>query len=99
MGKSAHQAYRTGKKIEGWDLLANPDNPSQKFTPCLPDLHVSKVGETFERVTLVPIRFNAVEVTIFRRSGAARGLMNLARRQRLMRTTHSPTFNVNRKWL
>jgi hypothetical protein len=53
------------RKIEGWDLLANPDNPSQKFTPCLPDLHVSKVGETFERVTLVPYGSTQLRVTIF----------------------------------
>jgi hypothetical protein len=53
------------RKIEGWELLTNPDNPSQKFTPCLPELRVSKVSETLERVTLVPYGSTQLRVTIF----------------------------------
>jgi len=53
------------RKIDGWELLANPDNPNQKFTPCLPDLEVSKVSRTVERVTLIPYGSTQLRVTIF----------------------------------
>lgn len=53
------------KKIEGWELQANPDNPEQKFTPPLPDLTVSKVSETVETLTLVPYGATQLRMTIF----------------------------------
>ena len=30
------------RKIEGWELQANPDQPEQKFTPPLPDLSLNR---------------------------------------------------------
>lgn len=53
------------KKIEGWDLLANPDKPEQKFTPALPDLSVNKASAAVETVTLVPYGSTKLRVTIF----------------------------------
>ncbi len=53
------------RKIEGWELLANPDNPSQRFTPCLPELSATKVSETLERLTLVPYGSTQLRITIF----------------------------------
>ena len=43
-----------GWKIEDWELQVNPKNPTQKFTPPLPDLSTSEVSQTMERLTLVP---------------------------------------------
>jgi hypothetical protein len=53
------------RRIEDWELLPNPDDASQKFTPPLPDLSVSKVSETVERVSLVPYGSTQLRVTIF----------------------------------
>ena len=53
------------RKIEGWELRSNPDSPSQRFTPPLPDLSVSKVSDTVERVALVPYGATHLRVTIF----------------------------------
>jgi hypothetical protein len=53
------------RKIESWELLTNPDNPNQKFTSCLPELSVSKVSETLERVILVPYGSTQLRITIF----------------------------------
>jgi hypothetical protein len=53
------------RKIEDWELQANPDNPAQKFTPPLPDLRTSKVSEQVERLTLVPYGSTQLRVTIF----------------------------------
>ncbi|HEY1900891.1 MAG TPA: beta-L-arabinofuranosidase domain-containing protein [Terracidiphilus sp.] len=53
------------RKIEDWELQANPDNPAQKFTPPLPEVSSSKVSETLERVTLVPYGSTQLRVTIF----------------------------------
>ncbi|HTW46151.1 MAG TPA: beta-L-arabinofuranosidase domain-containing protein [Acidobacteriaceae bacterium] len=53
------------KRIEDWDLMANPDNPEQKFTPSLPDLSVSKVSDAVETITLAPYGSTKLRVTIF----------------------------------
>ncbi len=53
------------KKIEDWELQLNPDDASQKFTPPLPDLSVSKISETVEEVTLAPYGSTQLRVTIF----------------------------------
>lgn len=53
------------RKIEGWELQANPDNPEQKFTPPLPDLTVSKVSDAAETLTLVPYGSTQLRMTIF----------------------------------
>jgi hypothetical protein len=53
------------RKIEDWELQANPDDTAQKFTPCLPDLSISKINETLEKVSLVPYGSTQLRVTIF----------------------------------
>ncbi len=53
------------RKITDWQLLANPENPSQKFTPPLPDVEASQVSAIRERVTLVPYGSTELRVTIF----------------------------------
>lgn len=53
------------RRIEGWELQANPDNADQKFTPCLPDLSSASVSETVERLSLVPYGSTQLRVTIF----------------------------------
>ena len=53
------------RKIEGWELQSNPDNPAQKFTPPLPDLTISKVSDTVESLTLVPYGATQLRMTIF----------------------------------
>ena len=53
------------RKIEGWELQESPKNPAQKFTPPLPDLSTSKVGQTVDRLTLVPYGSTELRVTIF----------------------------------
>jgi hypothetical protein len=53
------------RRIEGWELQANPDNAAQKFTPCLPDLNLASVSETLERLSLVPYGSTQLRVTIF----------------------------------
>jgi len=53
------------RKIEGWELETNPDNTAQKFTPCLPDVSISKVSETVEKITLQPYGSTQLRVTIF----------------------------------
>ena len=53
------------RRIEDWELQTNPDNVNQKFTPPLPELSVSKVSETLERITLVPYGSTQLRVTIF----------------------------------
>ena len=55
----------SAKKIEGWELLPNPDKPGQKFTPPLPDLNVSKVSGTAETIRLVPYGSTKLRITIF----------------------------------
>jgi len=53
------------RRIDDWELQTNPDDVSQKFTPPLPELSVSKVSETLERITLVPYGSTQLRVTIF----------------------------------
>ena len=53
------------RRIEDWELQPNPEDASQKFTPPLPDLSVSKVSETVERVSLVPYGSTQLRITIF----------------------------------
>ncbi len=53
------------RKIENWELQANPKKPEQKFTPVLPESSTSKVSQTAERLTLVPYGSTELRVTIF----------------------------------
>ena len=53
------------RKIENWELNANPENTSQKFTPPLPELSAVKVSETVEHVSLVPYGSTHLRLTIF----------------------------------
>jgi uncharacterized protein len=53
------------RKIEGWELQENPDNPAQKFTPCLPEMDEATVSETRETVTLVPYGSTQLRMAIF----------------------------------
>jgi len=53
------------RKMEGWELQANPDKPAQRFTPPLPDPESVKVSENLEQVTLVPYGATHLRVTIF----------------------------------
>jgi hypothetical protein len=53
------------RKIEGWELQPNPDEPAQKFTPPLPDLGSSSVSESTELLTLVPYGSTQLRITIF----------------------------------
>jgi hypothetical protein len=53
------------RRIEGWELLVNPENPDQKFTPALPDLNSCKVSASVETITLVPLGATQLRVTIF----------------------------------
>ena len=53
------------RRIEDWEPQSNPEDASQKFTPPLPDLSMSKVSETVERVSLVPYGSTQLRVTIF----------------------------------
>jgi uncharacterized protein len=53
------------RKIEGWKLRANPDNPDQKYTPDLPDPTQYKVSETIEHVSLVPYGAAKLRLSVF----------------------------------
>ena len=53
------------RRIEDWELLSNPDNTSQKFTPPLPELGASRISDTVEQVSLVPYGSTHLRVTIF----------------------------------
>ena len=53
------------RKIEGWELQANPDQPEQKFTPPLPDLSLNRPAGEVERVSLVPYGSTHLRLTVF----------------------------------
>jgi hypothetical protein len=57
------------KKIEGWELQSNPDQPEQKFTPPLPDLsgdwRTGQPAQEVERVALVPYGSTQLRLTVF----------------------------------
>lgn len=53
------------RKLEGWDLRSNPENPKQKFTPPLPQPGEFKASETVERVSLVPYGAAKLRLSIF----------------------------------
>ncbi len=53
------------RKIDDWELQANPKNPTQKFTPPLPELSTSKISQRLEQLTLVPYGSTELRVTIF----------------------------------
>jgi hypothetical protein len=53
------------RKIENWELQADADNPDQKFTPPLPILGSSKIGDTVEQLALVPYGSTHLRITIF----------------------------------
>jgi hypothetical protein len=53
------------RKIEGWELQANPDQRQQKFTPPLPDLGMNRPAGEVERVTLVPYGSTQLRLTVF----------------------------------
>lgn len=53
------------KRIPGWILQSNPDQPGQKFTPPLPDLTENKPEEKTKRIELVPYGATQLRLTIF----------------------------------
>ena len=53
------------KKIAGWELQTNPDNPSEQFTPPLPDLASAQISPATERITLEPYGSTKLRLTIF----------------------------------
>jgi uncharacterized protein len=53
------------RKIEGWELQANPDKPGQNFTPPLPDLSVNRPAGEVEHVVLVPYGSTQLRLTVF----------------------------------
>lgn len=54
-----------GRKIEGWELQANPDNPAQMFTPPLPDLSQNRPAGEVVSLTLVPLGATELRLTVF----------------------------------
>lgn len=55
----------SARRIDGWVLQINPETPTQKFTPCLPDLTATRVSDVLERISLVPYGSTQLRITIF----------------------------------
>jgi hypothetical protein len=53
------------RKIENWELLANPEDANQKFTPRLPEPGAITLSQAVERVSLVPYGATHLRLTIF----------------------------------
>lgn len=53
------------RKIEGWELRSNPQDPAQKFTPSLPEPGQLNASESIERISLVPYGAAKLRVSIF----------------------------------
>ena len=53
------------RKITSWELQRNPEKPTQKFTPALPDLKRSQISDSVEHLSLVPYGSTHLRITIF----------------------------------
>lgn len=53
------------RKIDGWVLRVDPENPKQKYTPPLPEPEHFNASETIERVSLVPYGAAKLRVSVF----------------------------------
>jgi hypothetical protein len=53
------------RRIDDWTLQFSPDDPSQQFTPPLPECGSSSISRKVEQLTLVPLGSTHLRVTIF----------------------------------